>query len=645
MKGIYRLFALLVCLATAAALGSSAHALDESKVHYIGPEADYAQFIQQYFEDNIDNPYCDFITDSGETLFSRLGGLYGSHIQWYTDYKGVSYAILQQQDRYRYIDAQGNLLFPDYFDNAGEFRGDYAWVEKDGREYYIGRSGQEISMQFEELRFDTLGYRITIDNLDGFADENLQWILPPIYDSVCSSDGGFLVALQGKHRALFDNTGKQLTDFLFTEVCTFSPTLVFVKVQDQWQQYDLAANRVLPAVYDTIASPYGDNTALLPVSKDGKHGFIDHTGSLVVPLIYDMAYDFYKGYAQIALGNLSGYIDATGTVAVPLTYNWLRFLENGYFIAQKDGLYGVIDMQNNTVIPFIYEDIDADDSGYFQVKKDGKWGILDSNNQEVYPLTVQTRFLPSPKSHYPPQSGDYLQALKNGISIYRSNDKTGAIIPNGTWLEPIYDSVYMNNFAIYAWQDNTCRFFDLNGKPLVTFTDQNNFPSFTFVHRNGRLGWVLKEDLDIYADVNWGDAMPGTSKLLYNGTPQVLDAYVIRDSNYIKLRDFAAMLSGSNKQVDVVWDEAKNTISLFRGKPYTPVGGELTQTDKIPETALVARSTLLLDGQPIDIKAYQIGDNNYLKLRDVMALLDVFVGWDGTTSTVTLDTSRGYVAP
>jgi hypothetical protein len=54
-------------------------------------------------------------------------------------------------------------------------------------------------------------------------------------------------------------------------------------------------------------------------------------------------------------------------------------------------------------------------------------------------------------------------------------------------------------------------------------------------------------------------------------------------------------------------------------------------------------SKIYLDGREITLTAYNIGGNNYFKLRDVMKTFDISVGWDEATSTITLDTAWGYL--
>ena len=126
----------------------------------------------------------------------------------------------------------------------------------------------------------------------------------------------------------------------------------------------------------------------------------------------------------------------------------------------------------------------------------------------------------------------------------------------------------------------------------------------------------------------------------------LIDAYAIDDYNYIKLRDIACLVSGTSKQFDVTWDGDRKAINLIPGKPYTPVGNELTLSSRWDgagkKTAIPNTSAILLDGKEIRLTAYTIDGYNYFKLRDIAGVFDFFVDWDATDKTVIIDTWFGY---
>ena len=51
---------------------------------------------------------------------------------------------------------------------------------------------------------------------------------------------------------------------------------------------------------------------LASVEKDGKEGYIDKTGRIVIPLEYDKAYSFRNGKAKVVKNGIEGFIDKNG---------------------------------------------------------------------------------------------------------------------------------------------------------------------------------------------------------------------------------------------------------------------------------------------------------------------------------------------
>lgn len=139
-------------------------------------------------------------------------------------------------------------------------------------------------------------------------------------------------------------------------------------------------------------------------------------------------------------------------------------------------------------------------------------------------------------------------------------------------------------------------------------------------------------------------ANPTSAKLQVNGKAVDFTAYSIAGNNYFKLRDLAMVVSGSEKQFEVGWDAEKNAINLISGSEYTPVGGELEVSAK-PKSATgkSTTSTIYMDGQEIELTAYNIGGNNYFKLRDIAQAFNIGVTWDGATRTIGIDTSIDYI--
>jgi hypothetical protein len=138
-------------------------------------------------------------------------------------------------------------------------------------------------------------------------------------------------------------------------------------------------------------------------------------------------------------------------------------------------------------------------------------------------------------------------------------------------------------------------------------------------------------------------AKPAASTVRVNGKAVEFQAYNISDYNYFKLRDLAAALNGSAKQFQVVW--SGGNIYLYPNTAYTAVGGELAKAaDTGAVTAYPSISSVYCNGQLLNLTVFTIGNNNYFKLRDIASVINFFVGWDGDSNTITIDTSRQYEA-
>lgn len=139
-------------------------------------------------------------------------------------------------------------------------------------------------------------------------------------------------------------------------------------------------------------------------------------------------------------------------------------------------------------------------------------------------------------------------------------------------------------------------------------------------------------------------AEPTNSTVYVNGKPVAFDAYRIDNSNFFKLRDLAYVLKGTEKQFEVGWDGATNSISLTSGKSYTAAGGEMASGGKGIKSAASTNSKIMLNGSVAKLTAYNIDGNNYFKLRDIGITFNFGVDWDGVNNAIIINTKKAYGA-
>ena len=123
-------------------------------------------------------------------------------------------------------------------------------------------------------------------------------------------------------------------------------------------------------------------------------------------------------------------------------------------------------------------------------------------------------------------------------------------------------------------------------------------------------------------------AQPSSHQVKLDGEVVDLTAFNIGGNNFFMLRDVAYVLSGTSAQFEVTWDAELWAINLMTGYAYTPTGGEMTQGAAQHTTAIPTTAAVYIDGVRANLRAYNIGGNNFFMLRDLGDALGFDVGWD-----------------
>lgn len=123
-----------------------------------------------------------------------------------------------------------------------------------------------------------------------------------------------------------------------------------------------------------------------------------------------------------------------------------------------------------------------------------------------------------------------------------------------------------------------------------------------------------------------------------DGEEAKIGGYLINANNYYKLRDLAALLNGTDKQFNIVFDDVKKQIALELGKPYEKLDTDLQEMKHDKTTAKMVTNTILVDGKEVELKAALIDRNNYVKLRDLGPVVGFNVDYNNETKAIIVDT-------
>lgn len=126
------------------------------------------------------------------------------------------------------------------------------------------------------------------------------------------------------------------------------------------------------------------------VEKNGKTGFRDLDGKIVIEPIYDMAEMFSEGYSVVTVGEKHGFIDEKGKYVLTLqSYEFLGSLHNGLADFRINDKVGFINIKGEVIIKPQFDWADEFSEGLCVVRNDngkigsGKNGYIDTTGKLV----------------------------------------------------------------------------------------------------------------------------------------------------------------------------------------------------------------------------------------------------------------------
>lgn len=135
---------------------------------------------------------------------------------------------------------------------------------------------------------------------------------------------------------------------------------------------------------------------------------------------------------------------------------------------------------------------------------------------------------------------------------------------------------------------------------------------------------------------------PTVQAITLDGKDVTVEAYNIDGYNYLKLRDVAQLFANTEASFSVSYDEAKKEAAVLSGRAYTPVGGELETGEDKSDTCVATTQSFTVNGRARELNAYNIGGYNYLKLRDLGALLGFGVDYDEAANIAILSSALDF---
>lgn len=338
------------------------------------------------------------------------------------------------------------------------------------------------------------GIQTTRDgDLFGFKKADGTVIVPNKYKFVDKfRDGYCRVMTDYNMTGLIDSTGKELIPCIYPQLNYPAEGLVRAEQNGKVGFLDLEGNVVIDFQY-AASSSFNEGLAAVGVLSEDeysiRYGYINTKGDYVVKPIYDFADPFVNGCAVVTSLDRQGMINHDGDTVVPIKYGFVTAMQNGVFFAGNlfTKKIAMFNKDFKPVTKFIYDDIFYYGEGMYVVGREGKMGYLTLQGKEKI------------KCQY-----DYANSFRYGRAAVCRNGKYGIINTKNKVVLPIeYDNNGQRPLA-YCFSEGLAMvekngkygFCNLDGKIVIPIQYDLGFyftEGIAPMKKNGHWGYIDHE--------------------------------------------------------------------------------------------------------------------------------------------------------
>lgn len=194
------------------------------------------------------------------------------------------------------IDTVGNTIIPFIYDHIHPYRNDLALVELDGKIGMVDRNGKvQGEIKYDQItKLEEEKIQVQIDDRTGFIDRY----------------GKTVEAL--KHKG-FESLDDKFIHFTGAH-------------ESRW-----IVNTVAMDTFAILRDERFGKQGFARVTRDGKRGMIDRTGKFVLPIEYDLIYQFRNGVLLVQKNGKYGLLDEELKVVEPLVHRYYRTKRSGEY--------------------------------------------------------------------------------------------------------------------------------------------------------------------------------------------------------------------------------------------------------------------------------------------------------------------------
>lgn len=267
------------------------------------------------------------VLDAIKTELAYAYDLERSSVVAVSTFSGNYCAVQYKSGYWGFVNTRGTLATSGAYTKVGPFNPTLSVVLlENGRAALIDTVGKQLCLSPENVKIEEcsvlLAGKVALKygGKYHYCDSTFKELFGS-YDYAGAFYGGVAAVMEGGKWAIIDESGKNITEFIFDDIKVDDKGIAFrngkalAKRDGAYILIDSKGKQVGNGSWQDADAFNADMIAA--VMKDGKWGFIDANGTIVVECTYDGAKSFSCGMAAVAVGDKWGYI-SSGDYAVKI---------------------------------------------------------------------------------------------------------------------------------------------------------------------------------------------------------------------------------------------------------------------------------------------------------------------------------------
>lgn len=349
------------------------------------------------------------------------------------DFRLQNYFFLpyRVENGWGYLNELGQPMIKPVYDEAALFSEGLAVVAIDGKYGYINKSGKSvISLLYKDAESFHNGSAVVLkDSLYGVINKSGEFLIDPLYEDISEAGDDIFMCVKDNRSGYISKKGKPITQFIFDVAGDFKNGYAVVNKDEKYGLVNLTGSYNIEPEYEDLS--FIGNGILKAQNEEEQWGVLDVQGNVILPFLYDAIGEFSEHRALIAKNGKCGFIDETGAIVIPIIYRYSGIMlttgkfNGGFSFLQQKYKSIIIDTTGYQISIFGSEDYGPPSGGFIPVRKNRKWGFSDMSGKIKIPVKYEAA-----------------ESFYNGYAKIKLNKMTGVIDSTGSiFIQALYEDI------------------------------------------------------------------------------------------------------------------------------------------------------------------------------------------------------------